>query len=74
VLLEALALFRVVLSRAAHVEALGEDDQLGAVRGGGAREAIRIREVALDVVRRLELYGCGPHPRHSSLRPADYVD
>ena len=58
---ERLGALAVVARAAAQVEALREDDELRAVGCGGAREAIRSLEVAVHVVRLLELYGRGAH-------------
>ena len=44
-----------------HGPLLGQHDELGARRGGGAREAVRGLEVAVAVRGRVELHGGGPH-------------
>ena len=49
---------------AEQVPLLGQDDELGAVGGGGAHEALGDLEVAGLVARRVELYGGGAHLRH----------
>ena len=58
-LLERLGPGRVVLRAAAQVEPFGEHDEVRAVGSRRAREPIRSLEVALGVVRRLELDRAG---------------
>ena len=62
---EGLGAREVVGRRAADVEPLGQDHQLGAVRGRVAHEPLGGREIALGVHRRFEL-NCGD-PHRSSI-------
>ena len=50
-----------------HGPFLGQDDEIRARRGGGARESVRGLEVAVAVRSRVELHSSGPHGDCSSL-------
>jgi hypothetical protein len=63
---ERLGAVAIVLGRSEHVELLRQDDQVGAVRGGRAREDVGRGEIAALVLGRVQLHDGSAHANRSS--------